>query len=122
MLTTDVPLFDSIDGIDERARLNDHENSWRAAQTISRIDNESLKDSIYRLLANHGPKTDDALFELYVKDGGTRTVQRVRTSRKEMTWSVNPRTKETVTPRVRATGENGTSEHGNESQLWAAIV
>ena len=93
-------LFTDMAELETRVRSNDDDTSWRAAR-ISRADNESLKDTLYRLLANHGPQTDDSLFELYESEGGRRTTQRVRTARAEMSRERNPRTGFEETPRVR---------------------
>lgn len=117
----DLALFEDPAELAERVRSTDSDTSWRAASGISKRDNESLKDTIFRLLANHGPLTDDALFARYAAEGGTRTAQRVRTARVEMTRTRDLRTQKPLTPRVGLADGLGMSEHGGESQLWQAI-
>lgn len=119
----DVALFESATDLELelKVRSDDHDNSWRAAAKMDVPAEHLLKGKLYRLLVEHGPQTHDSLFELYVADGGTRTIQRVRTSVKEMSMTRKPRTTIPQVPLVRPAPEGGTSAHGGPSQKWEAI-
>jgi hypothetical protein len=114
-------LFEGAADLELKVRSNDHDNSWVAGAKMKRAAGESLKEAIVRILLDNGPLTDDALFAKYQAEGGQRTMQRVRTSRHELTLDRMPRSSIMQQPRVRATGQNGTSSHGGDSQLWEAI-
>lgn len=114
-------LFDDTPELEARVRSQDPDTSWAAAR-ISREDNESLKDTLYRLLANaRRPLTHDELYGLYVAERGTRTAQRVRTACAEMARTYNIRTKRPVAARIRQAEGVGQSEHGGDASLWEAI-
>lgn len=117
-------LFEDPADLEARVRSNDSDTSWRAASNITRAENESLKDAIYRILRNRGPLTDDALAEAYLDDqeNPPRTPQRIRTARAEMARDRNLRTQAPITPRVRRADGLGTSDHGGDSQRWEAIA
>jgi hypothetical protein len=114
-------LFGDAADLELKVRSGDHDNSWISAGKMGRAAGESLKEAIIRLLVEYGPLTDDELFARYQAEGGQRTMQRVRTSRHELTLDRMPRSSIMQQPRVRATGQNGTSSHGGDSQLWEAI-
>ncbi|MDE2100828.1 MAG: hypothetical protein KGL39_26515 [Patescibacteria group bacterium] len=114
-------LFGGAADLELKVRSSDHDNSWVAAAKMKRAAGESLKDAIVRILTAHGPLTDDELFARYQAEGGDRTMQRVRTSRHELTLDRMPRSSILQQPRVRATGRNGRSSHGGDSQLWEAV-
>ncbi len=117
----DLPMFEDAADLTARVRSSDPDTSWRAASKLSAAANESLKDSICRILADEGPLTDDALVAAYTAEGGTRTAQRVRTARVELTRTRDLRTQKPLEPRVRVADGLGTSEHGGESQRWEVI-
>ncbi|MEO5920462.1 MAG: hypothetical protein ABIQ01_04890 [Pseudolysinimonas sp.] len=119
----ELRLFDDPADLESRVRSNDPDTSWRAASNITRADNETLKDAIYRILLTRGPMTDDALAEAYLDDQSNppRTPQRIRTARAEMARDRNLRTQRRITPRVQLAVGLGTSDHGGDSQRWEAI-
>jgi hypothetical protein len=120
--TLDQPrLFDDTPDLESRVRSNDPDSSWAPAR-ITRADNESLKDTLYRILANSThPLTHDELHSLYTAEGGKRTAQRVRTACAEMARDRNIRTGIEETARIRQAAGIGRSEHGGEATLWEAI-
>jgi hypothetical protein len=95
---------------EDRARRSDPETSRDAARRIPRGLSD-VHDDILRLLADHGPLTDDRLLRLYVDGGGTRSPQRVTTARHELVQRA----------RVRWTGGWGTTHRGSRARLWEAI-
>lgn len=92
---------------EHRARHSDPETSRDAARRIPRGLSD-VHDDILRLLAGHGPMTDDRLLTLYADGGGTRSPQRVTTARHELV----------LRARVRWTGGWGTTHRGSRARLW----
>ena len=109
-------LFDSVDELERRVRSMDPETSWTAASAMSTPEYKGLKADIFRILSDHGPLTDDALYARYVAEGGTRTPKRVRTARAEMSVPYRGQV-----PRLRAADDLGVSEHGGTAQQWEVI-
>lgn len=114
-------LFEDVTDLEMKVRSGDADTSWKAAALMTVAAERDLKQSIYALLVEHGPMTDDELFERYAEAGGRRTSQRVRTARAEMCATRKPKSTVEQTPTVRATGELGLSAHEGEAQTWEAI-
>lgn len=114
--------------LETRVRSNDPDSSWEAAAGITVAENESLKDTIVRILRAEGPLTDDALYEAYLVDHRSRTkrtprtAQRVRTARAELCRTRDPRTQIEHSARVQLADGLGTSDHGGDSRRWEAIA
>lgn len=92
---------------EHRVRRHDPETSRDAASRIPRGLSDVHED-ILRLLAEHGPMTDDRLLRLYVDGGGLRSPQRVTTARNELVQRA----------RVRWTGGWGTTHRRSRARLW----
>jgi hypothetical protein len=113
----DAALFDTVDELERKVRSHDPDSSWNAAARITATELRGLKADIYRILAKHGPLTDDALFARYQAEGGTRTAQRVRSARSEMTNEYRGQL-----PTLRKGQEDGVSAHGGDAQTWEVIL
>lgn len=109
-ITFDSPLFLDTEDIERRVRSNDPDTSWLAA-SITPEDAAGVRDFIVLFLARRPDQTDDQIFDAYKASGGTRTAQRVRTARAELS---NPKH---GTPEIIPSGI-GTSAAGGKSTTW----
>ncbi len=112
---SDVRLWSDVGDLERRTRSRDPESSWEAA-AIKRDDASEISTFILQLLRQRGPLTDDAIYEMYLRAGGTRTPQRLRTERAGLLF---PRS---GSPLVRAAAVGGTSRLGNRCLRWEAIA
>lgn len=109
--TTTLQRGEVAPNLERRVRSTDPDTSWQAAV----IDgNEAIKvrEWVELFLTRKPGSTDDEIFAAYKVSGGTRTAQRVRTARAELSKPV------TGNPRVIPVGM-GVSVNGEPSQMWA---
>lgn len=98
-------------------RARDPESSWEAADQQTRSKSQMVRDRIVELLAEHGPMTDEQIYDRYkammalATGWPMATPQSVRTRRKELE----------LAGKVRWTGLRGRSQYGNPSNEWEAV-
>jgi hypothetical protein len=108
---SDPTLFSDTPDLERRVRSREAETSWEAA-AISAEAAGSVRDFVLHALALGKPLTDDEIFAMYRAAGGTRTPQRVRTAREELT---HPKVGD---PLVKEHTVIGVSNFGNASRKW----
>lgn len=109
-------LFDDVEDLERKVRSRDQETSWTGAALVKTTELRGIKVDIIRILSEHGPLTDDAIFAYYIEAGGRRTAQRIRSARAEMTTLYRGQV-----PVVRRAEGMGVSEHGGDSHLCDVI-
>jgi hypothetical protein len=97
--------------LERRVRSHDPEPSWDAAR-ITAPDANEVRVKVLAIVAARGPLTDDEIFAHYRAAGGTRTAQRVRTARAELSRPV------TGDPILRELDRDGVSATGAAARRW----
>ena len=111
---SDPKLFDDTPDLDRRVRTRDADTSWDAAR-ITRSGSEDVKARVLGIIRRHGPIHDEGIFAVYRLEGGTRTPQRVRTARAQLTHPGAG-----LRPLIMARGTGRTST-GHATQLWVVV-
>lgn len=106
-----IPVADHTPNLERRVRSNDPDTSWDAAK-ITRRDSTDMQKVLHSIIAVHGPITDEELFAHYRANGGTRTPQRVRTARAELSRPVTGR------PLIREYDRDGITATGAAARRW----
>lgn len=97
--------------LERRVRSNDPDTSWDAA-AIPAADANAVRHKVLAIIAARGPVTDDEIFTHYRTSGGTRTAQRVRTARAELSRPV------VGDPIIREYDREGVSPTGAAARRW----
>ncbi len=101
----------STPNIERRVRSLDPATSWDAA-TITAPDANEVRNKVLTIVSARGPLTDDEIFARYRAAGGTRTAQRVRTARAELSRPI------TGDPLIREHDRDGISPTGAAARRW----
>lgn len=110
-ITFDSPLFFDTPDLERRVRSRDPDTSWLAA-SIAPESAASVRDFIELFLARNPDSTDDTIYAAYRRSGGSRSPQRVRTARAELSAPKFGK------PTIHTTGI-GVSDAGGKSQTWS---
>lgn len=97
--------------LERRVRTHDPEPSWDAAR-IAAPDANEVRVKVLAIVAARGPLTDDQIYAHYRASGGTRTAQRVRTARAELSRPV------VGDPVLREYDRAGVSATGAPARRW----
>ena len=107
----DAAANEATPHLERRVRSHDPEPSWDAAQ-ITAPDANEVRVKVFAIVAARGPLTDDEIYAHYRASGGTRTAQRVRTARAELSRPV------TGDPILREYDRAGVSATGAAARRW----
>lgn len=97
--------------LERRVRTHDPDTSWAAAAITSPDANE-VRTKVLAIIAARGPIGDEQIFAMYRAGGGTRTAQRVRTARAELSRPI------TGDPLIREHDRGGVSPTGAPCRRW----
>lgn len=106
-----IAVVDHTPNLERRVRSNDPDTSWDAAK-ITRRESTDLQKVLHSIIALHGPLTDEEIFAHYRANGGSRTPQRVRTARAELSRPITGR------PLIREYDRDGITATGAAARRW----
>ncbi|WP_434316379.1 hypothetical protein [Leifsonia sp. P73] len=101
----------STPNLERRVRSHDPETSWDAA-AITAPDANEVRSKVLAIVAARGPIGDEQIFAMYRAGGGTRTAQRVRTARAELSRPL------AGDPLIREHDRHGITTTGAAARRW----
>ena len=107
----DATVHDATPDMERRVRSDGPRTSCAAA-TVAAADANEVRANVLAIIAARGPIADEEIFAVYRASGGTRTSQRVRAARAELS---RPLQGESL---IREHDRAGVPEAGAATRRW----